>query len=41
MKGKKFTVISFTVDNGTNKAPVKGYINDMGYVEKVQTMINI
>jgi glyoxylase-like metal-dependent hydrolase (beta-lactamase superfamily II) len=39
--GKKYTVISFTVDNGMNKAPVKGYINDMGYVEKVQTMINI
>jgi glyoxylase-like metal-dependent hydrolase (beta-lactamase superfamily II) len=41
VKGKKYTVISFTVDNGANKAPVKGYINDMGYVEKVQTMINI
>ena len=41
VKGKKYTVISFTVDNGTSKAPVKGYINDMGYVEKVQTMINI
>jgi glyoxylase-like metal-dependent hydrolase (beta-lactamase superfamily II) len=34
-------VISFDVDNGTRKSPVKGYINDMGYVEKVQTMINI
>jgi glyoxylase-like metal-dependent hydrolase (beta-lactamase superfamily II) len=41
VKGKKYTVISFTVENGQNKAPVKGYINDMGYVEKVQTMINI
>ena len=41
IKGKKFTVISFTVDNGQSKAPVKGYIDDMGYVTKVQTMINI
>ena len=41
VKGKKYTVISFDVDNGQRKAPVKGYINDMGYVEKVQTMINI
>jgi glyoxylase-like metal-dependent hydrolase (beta-lactamase superfamily II) len=41
VKGKKYTVISFSVENGQNKAPVKGYINDMGYVEKVQTMINI
>ncbi len=41
VKGKKYTVISFDVDNGQRKSPVKGYINDMGYVEKVQTMINI
>jgi glyoxylase-like metal-dependent hydrolase (beta-lactamase superfamily II) len=41
VKGKKYTVISFTVDNGGNKAPVKGYIDSMGYVSKVETMINI
>lgn len=41
VKGKKYTVISFTEDNGQLKSPVKGYIDDMGYVEKVQTMINI
>ena len=29
MKGKKYTVITFM---GDNKQPVKGYINDMGYV---------
>lgn len=39
MKGKKFTVISFTLDNGMNKAPVKGYIDAMGYVDRVETMI--
>ncbi|HEY4362176.1 MAG TPA: MBL fold metallo-hydrolase [Bryobacteraceae bacterium] len=39
-KGKKFTVISFTLDNGTAKAPVKGYIDEMGYVTRVETMIN-
>jgi glyoxylase-like metal-dependent hydrolase (beta-lactamase superfamily II) len=38
-KGKKFTVISFTLDNGANKSPVKGYIDDMGYVTRVETMI--
>ena len=39
MKGKKYTVISFTLDNGMNKAPVKGYIDAMGYVDRVETMI--
>ncbi len=37
VKGKKFTVISFP---GDNKAPVNGYINDQGYVEKVETRID-
>ena len=37
VKGKKYTVLSFT---GDNKAPVTGYINDMGYVEKVETKID-
>ncbi|HEY3824833.1 MAG TPA: MBL fold metallo-hydrolase [Bryobacteraceae bacterium] len=36
IKGKKYTVISFMGD----KAPVNGYINDMGYVEKVETKID-
>jgi glyoxylase-like metal-dependent hydrolase (beta-lactamase superfamily II) len=38
IKGKKFTVVEFT---GDNKAPVIGYINDQGYVEKVETKIDI
>jgi glyoxylase-like metal-dependent hydrolase (beta-lactamase superfamily II) len=37
VKGKKFTVVSFI---GDNKAPVNGYIDDMGYVEKVETKID-
>ncbi|HLK49369.1 MAG TPA: MBL fold metallo-hydrolase [Bryobacteraceae bacterium] len=37
IKGKKFTVLSFM---GENKAPVEGYINDAGYVEKVETTID-
>jgi glyoxylase-like metal-dependent hydrolase (beta-lactamase superfamily II) len=37
VKGKKYTVVSFM---GDAKAPVTGYINDMGYVEKVETMID-
>ncbi len=37
IKGKKYTVVSFM---GDAKAPVTGYINDMGYVEKVETMID-
>jgi glyoxylase-like metal-dependent hydrolase (beta-lactamase superfamily II) len=37
IKGKKFTVVSFM---GDNKAPVNGYIDDMGYVEKVETKID-
>jgi glyoxylase-like metal-dependent hydrolase (beta-lactamase superfamily II) len=36
MKGKKYTVVSFMGD----KAPVTGYINDLGYVEKVETKID-
>jgi len=38
IKGKKFTVVEFM---GDNKAPVAGYINDQGYVEKVETKIDI
>ena len=38
IKGKKYTVLSFM---GDNKAPVKGYINEMGYVEKVETTIDV
>ncbi len=37
IKGKKYTVVSFP---GENKAAVTGYINDMGYVDKVETMID-
>jgi glyoxylase-like metal-dependent hydrolase (beta-lactamase superfamily II) len=37
IKGKKYTVVSFL---GDNKAPVNGYINDQGYVEKVETKID-
>jgi glyoxylase-like metal-dependent hydrolase (beta-lactamase superfamily II) len=37
VKGKKYTVLSFV---GDNKAPVNGYINDQGYVERVSTMID-
>jgi glyoxylase-like metal-dependent hydrolase (beta-lactamase superfamily II) len=37
IKGKPYTVLSFT---GDNKAPVTGYINDVGYVEKVETKID-
>jgi glyoxylase-like metal-dependent hydrolase (beta-lactamase superfamily II) len=36
IKGKKYTVVSFMGD----KAPVTGYINDFGYVEKVETKID-
>lgn len=38
IKGKKYTVISFM---GDNKAPVNGYINDQGYVDRVETKINV
>src|SRR5215471_5500094 len=38
VKGKKFTVVEFA---GDNKSPVTGYINDRGYVEKVETKIDI
>jgi glyoxylase-like metal-dependent hydrolase (beta-lactamase superfamily II) len=36
MKGKKYTVITFM---GDNKQPVKGYIDGMGYVDRVETTI--
>jgi glyoxylase-like metal-dependent hydrolase (beta-lactamase superfamily II) len=36
IKGKKYTVLSFMGD----KAPVEGYIDDLGYVDKVETKIN-
>ena len=37
IKGRKYTVVSFM---GDNKAPVNGYINDQGYVERVETKID-
>ncbi len=37
IKGKKYTVLTFM---GDAKAPVTGYINDLGYVEKVETRID-
>jgi hypothetical protein len=37
IKGKTYTVLSFI---GDNKAPVNGYINDLGYVEKVETTVD-
>ena len=40
-KEKKYTVLSFPMENGTAyKTNVKGYINDQGLVEKVETMID-
>ncbi len=36
MKGKKYTVLTFM---GDNQQPVKGYIDDMGYVDRVETVI--
>jgi glyoxylase-like metal-dependent hydrolase (beta-lactamase superfamily II) len=36
MKGKKYTVLSFMGD----KAPVKGYIDEQGYVDRVETKID-
>lgn len=36
MKGKKYTVLSFMGD----KAPVKGYIDELGYVDRVETKID-
>ena len=36
MKGKKYTVLTFM---GDNKQPVKGYIDAMGYVDRVQTLV--
>src|SRR5258708_3482911 len=38
IKGKKYTVLTFM---GDNKAPVKGYINEMGYVDRVETTIDV
>lgn len=37
IKGRKYTLLSFM---GDNKAPVTGYINDMGYVDRVETKLN-
>lgn len=37
IKGRKYTVISFA---GDNKAMVNGYINEMGYVDRVETTID-
>ena len=40
-KEKKFTVLSFPMDNGTAyKTTVKGYIDDKGFVDRVETMID-
>jgi glyoxylase-like metal-dependent hydrolase (beta-lactamase superfamily II) len=40
-KEKKDTVLTFPMENGTAyKTSVKGYINDQGLVEKVETMID-
>ena len=40
-KEKKFTVLSFPMENGTAfKTTVKGYINDQGLVDHVETMID-
>jgi glyoxylase-like metal-dependent hydrolase (beta-lactamase superfamily II) len=36
VKGKTYTVLSFPGD----KAPINGYINDQGYVERVETTID-
>lgn len=37
LHGKKYTVLSFM---GDNKAPVEGYIDEMGYVDRVATRID-
>ncbi len=37
IKGKKYTVLSFV---GDNKAPVEGYIDAAGFVDRVQTKID-
>ena len=37
IKGKKYTVLTFM---GDDKAPVTGYIDDLGYVDKVETTID-
>jgi glyoxylase-like metal-dependent hydrolase (beta-lactamase superfamily II) len=40
-KEKKFTVLSFPMENGTAyKTNVKGYVDDKGMVERVETMID-
>lgn len=36
LNGKSYTVLTF---EGDNKQPVKGYIDSMGYVDRVQTLI--
>jgi glyoxylase-like metal-dependent hydrolase (beta-lactamase superfamily II) len=44
VKGKKFTVLTFPIENvaptGGYKTSVSGYINEQGYVEKVSTLID-
>jgi glyoxylase-like metal-dependent hydrolase (beta-lactamase superfamily II) len=37
VSGKRYTVLTFT---GQNRAPVSGFINDQGLVEKVETRID-
>lgn len=37
VRGKKYTVVSFA---GENKAPVEGYIDEAGYVDRVETKID-
>jgi glyoxylase-like metal-dependent hydrolase (beta-lactamase superfamily II) len=37
IKGRKYMVLTFV---GDNKAPVTGYINELGYVDKVETTID-
>jgi glyoxylase-like metal-dependent hydrolase (beta-lactamase superfamily II) len=40
-KEKKFTVLTFPMESGTDyKTSVKGYINDQGLVERVETTID-
>jgi len=44
VKGKKFTVLTFPLENAAAtdgyKTSVSGWINDQGYVEKVETLID-
>jgi glyoxylase-like metal-dependent hydrolase (beta-lactamase superfamily II) len=40
-KEKKYTVLTFPMENGTAyKTSVKGYIDDKGFVDRVETMID-